>query len=146
MNEIIRKARTKYDMLFTSIITFIGITTCVIATSGVTIIMGVTFIIAGMVCWFMFKSGYIDTVSKQNLTKTEVYYAIEHKQGIIDAVLNDPKRLSQYPKCSMNTIKLDIYYNNEDAYVQMYEYIPCSYKPCTKLIKHKAGDVSNVIH
>ena len=146
MNELIRKARTKYDMLFTSVITFIGIITCVIATSGVTIIMGVTFILAGMICWFIFKSGYMDLATKQILTKTEVYYAIEHKQGVIDAVLNDPKRLAQYPKCSMNTIKVDIYYNDEDAFVQIYEYVPCSYKACTKLIKHKASDVRNIIH
>lgn len=146
MNDIIRKARTKYDMLFTLTITVIGIITCIIATSGTIVIMGVTFIIAGIICWFLFKSGYEDVSTKKKLSKTEVYYAVEHKNNVLDAVMNAPQRLVEFPRSPMNSIKLDIYYNEDDSYMRMYEYIPCNYKPCTKLIRHNTSELSNLLH
>lgn len=146
MNDIIKKARTKYDILFTVVILLIGILSCVLSTSGSITLMGVMFILAAIVCWFILKSGFIDTTTSQTLSKSEVFYAVEHKNGILDAVLNNPANLDKYPRCTMNTIKIDIYYNDNDAYMQMYEYIPCDYKPCTKLIKHKMCDVSKLLH
>ncbi len=146
MNDIIIKARTRYDLLFTLAIILIGIITCIVSTSGAITVMGFTFIFAGAACWFILKSGFRDTATAKIMKKTEVYYAVDHKKRVIEAVLNNPADLADIPQCAMNSIKLNVYYNDEDTYLQMFEYIPCNYKPCTKLVKYKKSDISNLIH
>ena len=117
-----------------------------ISHSGAITLMGVFFIIIGLVCWFILKSGYVDARSLKMIAKSEVYFPIEYKQKLIDAVLNNPDYLKDMPRSAMNTMKVDVYHNQQDLYLQLFEYVPCEYKPCTKLIKHKMCDISQILH
>lgn len=145
MEITIKKSRTSYDMIFSMIIIFIGIAACAISHSGAITLMGILFILTGAICWFILKSGYIDVETSKTMKKNEVYFPIEYKHNLIDAILNNPEKLKDYPQSPMNTMKVDIYHNEADLYVQLFEYIPCEYKPCTKLIKHKMCDLRKLV-
>ena len=145
MDQTIRKSRTSYDMLFSMVIVFIGIAACAISHSGAITLMGILFIITGIICWMILKSGYVDTTTSRSIKKEEAYFPVEYKQNLIDAVLNNPERLNELPNSPMNTMKVHLFHNDTDLYLQLFEYIPCEYKPCTKLIKHKMCDLSKLI-
>ena len=145
MEIAIKKSRTTYDILFSSFIIITGLVTCALAQSGAITLMGVFFIVMGIICWLILKSGYSDTSTMQKLTKVELYFPVEHKSSILDAVLNEPQKLDKFPSSKMNSLKLDLYYNDDDVYMQLFEYIPCSYKPCTKVIKHEAFDLRKLV-
>ena len=145
MEITIKKARTTYDMLFSIFIMFIGVATCAVSQSGAITLMGAFFITMGVVCWLILKSGYSDMSTMKKLRKSEVYFPVDHKSSILDAVLNEPEKLDKFPQSKMNSLKLDVYYNEDDVYMQLFEYIPCSYKPCTKVIKHETFDLSKLI-
>ena len=145
MEITIKKARTTYDMLFSVFIILIGVATCALSQSGAITLMGVFFITMGAICWFILKSGYSDTSTMKKLVKSEVYFPADHKSSILNAVLNDPEKLDKFPRSKMNSLKLDIYYNDDDVYMQLFEYIPCSYKPCTKVVRHQTFDLSKLV-
>ena len=146
MNKTIKKARSTYDMGFSAAIIITGALTAGISTSGAITLMGIFFIAVGLVCWFILKSAYIDLETSRKLKKAEVFYPVDYKQNLLNAVMNTPEQLSSFPQSPMNTLKLSIYYNEDDMYLQLFEYIPCEYKPCTRLVKHKTCDISKLVH
>ena len=46
-----------------------------------------------------------------------------------------------------NAVKLDIYYSKAEgkAYLQLFEYVPYTYEPCSRLYEYQIADVEKLI-
>ena len=66
---------------------------------------------------------------------------------ISSALASKPESIDLGEANKGNAVKLDIYYSKASgkAYVQLFEYIPYKYEPCTKMYEYKIGNIEKLI-
>ena len=66
---------------------------------------------------------------------------------ISSALKNNPGSIDLTQADKGNAIKLDIYYSQRSgkAYLQLFEYIPYKYEPCSNLYEYEMSQVERLI-
>ena len=93
------------------------------------------------------KSGYKDETSGINFSKKELYFDKSRQVELSKAL---PVRLCASDikvNNEGNGIRLDIYHNKTvgKGYVQLFEYVPYSYEPCTGMYEHSYESLSEIL-
>ena len=66
---------------------------------------------------------------------------------ISSALESNPSSIDLNEANKGNALKLDIYYNNASgkAYMQLFEYIPYRYEPCSKMYEYETGRIEKLL-
>lgn len=132
--EFIR-VRSAKDIIISSVSLISGCILVMLPTSDAVNITGFFLILAGLLLAFVLKTAYKDSASGEKFSKKEKFFSQEMHEKIKSALTClDKMDLSAEDKGS--SIRLDIYYNKTKAYVQMFEYIPHTYEPCSAMYEH----------
>ena len=69
------------------------------------------------------------------------------KNEISNAMTTKPESINLSEEDKGNGVRLDIYYSKATgkAYLQLFEYIPYKYEPCTAVFEHDLSSVSKLI-
>lgn len=111
-----------------------GATLVSLPTSQSVNVLGFFLMTAGLILLFIYKSGYKDNESGERYTKKEHFFAQSERSRILEAVENNKMRDIDYAdEDKGNGLRLDIYINSKKskAFVQVFEYIPYKYEPCS---------------
>ena len=67
--------------------------------------------------------------------------------AISTAIANKPESVDLSQEDKGNAIRLDVYYSAyaNKAYVQLFEYIPYRYEPCSKMYEYEISRVAKLI-
>lgn len=132
--EFIR-VRSVKDIIVSSLILITGCILVMLTESTAANIGGFFLILTGLLLAFLLKTAYKDNVSGEKFIKKERFFSQE-KHESLKAALTCPKHLNLSGEDNGSTLRLDVYYNNSKVYVQLFEYVPHTYEPCSPIIEH----------
>ena len=68
-------------------------------------------------------------------------------EPVSSAIATKPDRVDLSEENKGSTVRLDVYYAKKSgkAYLQLFEYIPYRYEPCSKMYEHELANVSKLI-
>ena len=84
---------------------------------------------------------------KVKYQKQEYYFQQEMNTVISSALESKPNSIDLTQADKGNAVKLDIYYSKVSgkAYLQLFEYIPYRYEPCSKIYEHDVTKLNKLI-
>ena len=104
-------------------------------------------IFAGLLLALFMRTGYKDIDSGERYQKKEHYFQ-QAMNSVINSVLeNKPEAIDLAEEEKGNAVKLDIYYSKAagKAYLQLFEYIPYKYEPCSKMYEHQLSRIEKLV-
>ena len=109
-------------------------------------VAGFFTLFAGILLWFVMKTGYKDTESGMHYQKKEHYFAQSLKHELATKLATNLKSIDLNTEDKGNGLRLDVYYSKTTgkAYIQLFEYIPHSYEPCSQMYEHTLTDASEI--
>lgn len=102
-------------------------------------ISGFFLVLAGLLLFFILKTSYKDMETGEVYAKQERFFSQEKREHLKHA-LASPGAFTPEGEDKGNALRLDIYHNKSKVYVQMFEYIPYKYEPCSKVYEHSLHD------
>ena len=119
---------------------------CLTTGTGVNI-AGFFTIFAGLILIFILKSGYKDTETGVLYKNKDYYFQQAMNAPISTALASKPECIDLGEAGKGNAVKLDIYYSKTSgkAYLQLFEYIPYKYEPCSKMYEHSLERIEKLI-
>lgn len=142
----IRVHSIKDIVIFISLLVLGGILVAV-PTSDAVNITGFFLVFAGAILALVLKTGYKDVETNVKYIKKERYFQQAMHAAIADAIASKPDSIDLSQENKGNAIKLDIYFSKAygKAYVQLFEYVPYTYQPCSKMYEYEISKVSKLI-
>ena len=133
-------------VIFISLLVLGGILVAV-PTSDTVNITGFFLIFAGAILALVLKTGYKDVETNVKYIKKERYFQQAMHAAIADAIASKPDSIDLSQENKGNAIKLDIYFSKASgkAYVQLFEYVPYTYQPCSKMYEYELSKVVKLI-
>lgn len=108
---------------------------------------GFFLFLLGGVFLYLLKSVYKEKDGTEIYHKKELMFRRELLDKIQDAVLSNPNRIDTSDEGKGWTIKVSLFYSQkaDKGYIQLFEYIPYSYEPCTPMLQYNYNQISNLI-
>ncbi len=148
MKKKFTRVRSTKDIIISSILITGGILFATLADSDSLCILGFFMIFAGLISGLILKTAYKDEDTGFIYGKKERFFGICHKETLSDAVTSGKcKSADLSDEDKGNGLRLDIYHSNKagKAYIQLYEYVPYKYEPCTGMQEHDIMTVAELI-
>ena len=145
-NKFIRVRSVKDIVIFASLI-IIGSVLVALPTGAGINITGFFMIFAGIILLLVLKTGYKDVRTGEKYQKKELYFQQTVRSQLVSAISEKPNYIDLYEQDKGNALKLDFYYSRSSgkAYLQLFEYIPYRYEPCTKVFEYGLEDVDKLL-
>lgn len=147
MNKEFIRVRSTKDITLSTIILAAG-TVCIVLPLPTSVkIFGFVLLFTGIVLFLTCKTAYKDTETGVKYSKKERFFAQGLRQSISDAIASKPENVNLAEEDKGNGVRLDIYHSKEagKAYVQLFEYIPYKYEPCSVIYEYEVSEVNNLI-
>ena len=142
----VRVHSIKDIVIFISLLVLGGILVAV-PTSDAVNITGFFLVFAGAILALVLKTGYKDVETNVKYIKKERYFQQAMHAAIADAIASKPDSIDLSQENKGNAIKLDIYFSKATgkAYIQLFEYVPYTYQPCSKMYEYEISKVGKLI-
>lgn len=147
MDQRFIKIRSIKDIIiFTSFI-IVGILLAILPENIGANMGGYTLIVIGIILSGILKSDYCDKSTLKRYYKRQLYYSIEHKNQLQSAVASNPSSIAISEDGTGQTLRLDIYFSHDAdrASLQLFEYVPHEYSPCTDTFECNIRDIKQLI-
>ena len=136
MNKEFVRVRSVKDLTITLSLIIIGSIFTGFMESETINVLGFFILLAGILLFFVLKTGYKDPETGIRYTKSEHFFAQSAKDQIIKQLRNNPMTVCYKGEDAGNGLRLDVYRNNKGlTYYQLFEYIPYKYEPCSEIFK-----------
>lgn len=146
MEKTFNRVRSIKDITtFVSLIV-LGSILIALPTSASINITGFFLIFAGLILAFVLKTGYADE-NGGKYQKKERYFQQAMNAEICSAIASKPNSINLSEEDKGNAVRLDIYSckSSGKAYIQLFEYVPYRYEPCSKMYEYELSKVSKLI-
>lgn len=132
------KVRSKKDILIFTTFIVVGIAAILLPTGSAVSIAAALLVLLGLIMAPLLKSGYREEMSGEQYLKKEYLFPQTMKQELLSAVMFKPESLNFSEKDKGTNLRVDVYYSKNlgKAYLQLLEYIPHQYTPCTKMMEY----------
>ena len=144
--EFIRVRSIKDIVIFVSLIVA-GSVLIALPTGAAVNITGFFLIFAGLILALAMKTGHKDPSTGETFMKKELYFQQTQHAAIMSAIAAKPESVDMREAEKGNSLKRDIYYRKSSgkAYLQLFEYVPYKYEPCSKVYEHELCKVEKLI-
>ena len=142
----VRVHSIKDIVIFISLLVLGGILVAIPAGDAVNI-TGFFLLFAGAILALVLKTGYKDVETNVKYIKKERYFQQAMHAAIADAIASKPDSIDLSQENKGNALKLDIYFSKATgkAYIQLFEYVPYTYQPCSKMYEYEISKVGKLI-
>ena len=133
-------------VIFISLLVF-GSILLAVPTSDAVNITGFFLILVGAILALVLKTGYKDIETNAKYQKLERYFQQAEHAAISSAIASKPDSVNLSEENKGNALKLDIYFSKATgkAYIQLFEYVPDTYQPCSKMFEYEISKVGKLI-
>ena len=141
MEKTFISIRSVRDLTISASIIILGSILILLPTSTSVNITGFFLLFAGFILALVLKSGYKDVETGERFQKKEHYFQQAMHTSIASALETKPESIDLTEADKGNAVKLDIYYSRSSgkAYLQLFEYVPYKYEPCSPVFEHDAS-------
>lgn len=147
MEKTFVRVHSAKDIIISVSLIVLGSVLVALPTGAGVNVAGFFMIFAGLLLALFMRTGYKDTASGEKFQKKEHYFQ-QAMNSVINSVLeNRPEAIDLAEAEKGNAIKLDIYYSKVlgKAYLQLFEYIPYKYEPCSKMYEHQLSRIEKLV-
>ena len=147
MEKTFVKVRSVKDIvIFVSLIVLGSVLVALPTGTGINI-AGFFMIFAGLITALILKSGYKEETTGEKYCKKEYYFQQAMNAAICSVLESKPESIDLSEEDKGNAVKLDVYYSkaNGKAYLQLFEYIPYKYEPCSQMYEHHISRIEKLI-
>ena len=147
MEQKFVKVRSIKDIVkFTSLIV-IGLILTVIPEVLEAHLAGYALISIGAVLAFFLKSGFRDIETQEIYFKREFLFSGNMKTLILLALASSPESIDISQEDKGQGLILQMYYGKTSgkAYLQLFEYVPHQYVPCSEVYEYEISRIANLL-
>ena len=147
MEKTFIRVRSIKDIVIFSSLALVGIILTALPIGEAASIAGFFIIITAAILSFVLKSAYKDVETNEKDLKKERYFQQTMLASISSAIASKPDTVDLSEENKGNGLRLDIYYSKKSgkAYLQLFEYVPYSYQPSSKIFSFELSEVSKLI-
>jgi len=147
MEKTFNKVRSTKDIVISAGLAAAGCVLVALPTSTSINILGFFMLFAGILLFLMLRSGYKEVETGEKFCKTERYFSQTLRAELAEKIASKPQTVNLSEEDKGNALRLDIYYSRKagKAYIQIFEYIPYKYEPCSKQYEYALSEVTNLI-
>lgn len=147
MEKTFNKVRSTKDIVISAGLAAAGCVLVALPTSTSINILGFFMLFAGILLFLMLRSGYKEVETGEKFCKTERYFSQTLLAELAEKIASKPQTVNLSEEDKGNALRLDIYYSRKTgkAYIQIFEYIPYKYEPCSKQYEYALSEVTNLI-
>ncbi len=147
MEKTFNKVRSTKDIVISAGLAVAGCVLVALPTSTSINILGFFMIFAGILLFLMLRSGYKEVESGAKFCKTERYFSQTLRTELAEKIASKPQSVNLAEEDKGNAVRLDVFYSKQTgkAYIQLFEYIPYKYEPCSKQYEYEISEVNNLI-
>lgn len=147
MEKTFNKVRSTKDIVISAGLAAAGCVLVALPTSTSINILGFFMLFAGILLFLMLRSGYKEVETGEKFYKTERYFSQTLRAELAEKIASKPQTVNLSEEDKGNALRLDIYYSRKTgkAYIQIFEYIPYKYEPCSKQYEYALSEVTNLI-
>ena len=141
------RVRSVKDIIVCATLVVAGSILVALPTSASVNILGFFMIFAGLILMIFMKTGYKDEDSGLRYIKEEIFFDKSKQSELSKAIPGRICASNVKDSNAGNGLRLDIYYNksNGKGYVQLFEYVPYKYEPCTAMYEHSYDNLSEIL-
>lgn len=145
-NKFIRVRSTK-DIIISAALLILGVALVVLTNIEAANICGYLLALTGLVLLPVLKTAYRDAETKALYFKKDLYFLREMKDSIIKALESSPEKIDMSQAGKGQVLLLRVYYSKSAAraYMQLSEYVPHEYKPCTEVCVYDISQVGGLL-
>ena len=142
------RVRSVKDIIVFALLIILGSTLVALPTSAAVNITGFFMIFAGIILALVLKTGHKDVETGVKYQKKEHYFQQAMHSSVSSAIAARPKTVDLGEAEKGNALKLDVYYSKASgkAYLQLFEYVPYKYEPCSKVYEYEIAEVAKLIN
>ena len=147
MEKTFTRVRSVKDITIFSILIILGSVLIIMPTGAGINIAGFFMIFAGIILALVLRTGYKDTETGERFLLKEYYFQQAMNSVISNALESKPDSIDLTEADKGNALKLDIYYNKTSGktYMQLFEYVPYRYEPCSRMYEHEMDKVKKLL-
>ena len=147
MEKTFIRVRSIKDITIFSTLIILGSVLVALPNGAGINIAGFFMIFAGIILAFVLRTGYKDTDTGERFHFKEIYFQQAMNTVISNALESRPDSIDLKEADKGNALKLDIYYNNTSgkAYMQLFEYVPHTYEPCSRMYEYEIAKVQKFL-
>ena len=144
--EFIRVRSVKDIVIFSTLI-IAGAILIALPTGTAVNITGFFLLFAGLILILVLKSAYKDTETGVRYQQKERFFHQAMNAPISSALASKPDSVDLSEEDKGNAVRLDIYFSkiSGKAYLQLFEYVPYRYEPCSKIYEYGIENVQKLI-
>lgn len=141
------RVRSVKDIVIVSAIMIAGLALSFVHSNTVICMTGCFIVFLGVMLMLFLKSGYKELQSGEHFKKVERYFQQAMHESISGAINSNPNSINLSEEDKGNALRLDVYFSKSTgkAYLQLFEYVPYSYQPCSEIIEHELKDVDKLL-
>ena len=129
------RVRSVWNIVISMILILIGFAFMILPDS-IEVQMGGFFVLfIGLVLLWTMRTGYKDESSGEIFCKKERFFPHAKEEQLKEA-LTSPTRFNSAGENQGSGLRLDVYYNRKKVYLQLLEYVPHTYEPCSKFYEY----------
>ncbi len=146
MEKNFTRVRSIKDIVISCILAITGCILIALPTAPAVNMAGFFLIFTGILLFLLLKSAYKDSDTGIRYSKTERFFSQSERAELIEKSASKPNSINLSEEDKGNAVRLDIYYSKESgkAYLQVFEYVPYKYEPCSKTFEHELASISNI--
>ncbi len=146
MEKTFERVRSIKDIVIFVSLVVLGSILIALPTSASINITGFFLIFAGLILALVLKTGYKDE-NGGKYQKKERFFQQAMNAEICSAIASKPNSINLSEEDKGNAVRLDIYSckSSGKAYIQLFEYVPYRYEPCSKMYEYELSKVSKLI-
>ena len=147
MEKTFIRVRSIKDIIIPVSIAIVGIILTALPIGEAAHIAGFFILFAAGILAFVLKSAYKDADTNKKYLKKERYFQQTIHAEISAAIASKPDSVDLSEEDKGNGLRLDVYYSKSSgkAYLQLFEYVPYTYQPCSKMYEYEISKVSKLI-
>ena len=144
--KFIRVRQLKDIVIFFLLIIIGCLMTSVTEIIGVNVV-GFVIIISGFVYAFVLRDVYKDVDTGEKYLRKELLFKQEMKYAILSVIGSAPETIKISEEGKGQVVRLEIYYGKTSgkAYLQLFEYVPHQYEPCSDIYEYETNRIKKLI-
>lgn len=147
MKKNFTKIRSIKDITISAFIIITGTTISATIDGNGAIWGGCSLIILGAILALVLKSSYKDMETGEVFKKREFTFQQKMKSTLLSAITSSPEKIDISSEGIGEGVRLEIFYSKKSgkAYLQLFEYVPFQYHPCSEMYEYKTERIKNLV-
>ena len=141
------RVRSIKDIIISTSLIIIGLTLIIVPENTGCQLGGFTLIAVGIILLCLLKSNYKNIETRDIFLKKEFFFAGDMKASILSALSKNPISIDLSAEGKGQVLMLRVYYSEMSckAYLQLFEYIPHQYEPCSEEYEYDIEKITNLL-